>query len=581
MLMYIFYFGILLWFLSVAFVIWKISVAETCPFEVNSRDWRQQCFEPFLPSTMPIDVKFFVSLDYNFIPRHSHANLQSVGNEGFVWEAKNVTLGGKIFESGDLRIPVPNEVREMDAQQYGWLTLQPTIRNKENNISRPIIVGPIALTGLRIPRRGGDVRNLLEHNDLQKQENQLAPQQSNHWKYSIYPLTIRMVHMNNLCLSSNQLPHLMENLKVRHAMYGNHEYQLQYEPIIFIDDVSHLRWHWREMSRNISTPNPSMIIKIVDTTTLMFAFKKLMVNCIDTMGILFSEDEVEELKYFVSDDRLYYWVLTQIVTLLHCIFEYLAFVDDYSFFVGRKTFRGVSISSLLFGATRSLILFLYLIDLDSSKLILFTVFKDFAFGLYKVFKVYINVYSTPKNQKLVNIWATVDERDEDVPGKREYLEASDDTKNVEKDDDETAKWDKQCVIHGIIYFTPMFMGFSAYCLHLFKYKSWWSWLVSSLADSFYLLGFLHMLPQIYINYKLKSVAHLPIRAFMYKVFNTFIDDVFAFAVKMPLKHRLMTLRDDFVFLIFVLQWFWYRVDHNRVNEYGFRYRKEISPMVDQ
>ena len=53
-----------------------------------------------------------------------------------------------------------------------------------------------------------------------------------------------------------------------------------------------------------------------------------------------------------------------------------------------------------------------------------------------------------------------------------------------------------------------------------------------------------MTPQLFINYKLKSVAHLPWRAFMYKAFNTFIDDAFAVIIDMPTKHRVMTLRDD-------------------------------------
>ena len=42
----------------------------------------------------------------------------------------------------------------------------------------------------------------------------------------------------------------------------------------------------------------------------------------------------------------------------------------------------------------------------------------------------------------------------------------------------------------------------------------------------YSFGFVMMMPQLFINYKLKSVAHLPWRAFMYKAFNTFIDDAF-------------------------------------------------------
>jgi hypothetical protein len=35
----------------------------------------------------------------------------------------------------------------------------------------------------------------------------------------------------------------------------------------------------------------------------------------------------------------------------------------------------------------------------------------------------------------------------------------------------------------------------------------------------YAFGFLFMLPQLFVNYKLKSVAHLPWKAFMYKVFS--------------------------------------------------------------
>ena len=58
---------------------------------------------------------------------------------------------------------------------------------------------------------------------------------------------------------------------------------------------------------------------------------------------------------------------------------------------------------------------------------------------------------------------------------------------------------------------------------------------------------------------------------MYKIFNTFVDDVFAFLIEMPLKHKLMTLRDDVVFLGLLLQAYLYRVDKTRANEFGFAY----------
>lgn len=92
-----------------------------------------------------------------------------------------------------------------------------------------------------------------------------------------------------------------------------------------------------------------------------------------------------------------------------------------------------------------------------------------------------------------------------------------------------------------------------------------------------------------LNQQLKSVAHLPWKAFMYKVrphsptdvsqyrnlllfifiscqaFNTFIDDVFAFIITMPTSHRLACFRDDVVFLIYLYQR-WYTHGHHTLTK---------------
>ena len=61
---------------------------------------------------------------------------------------------------------------------------------------------------------------------------------------------------------------------------------------------------------------------------------------------------------------------------------------------------------------------------------------------------------------------------------------------------------------------------------------------------------------------------MPAKAMMYKFLNTFIDDLFAFTIKMPLLHRLATFRDDIIFFIYLYQRHIYRVDYTRVNEFG-------------
>jgi hypothetical protein len=87
---------------------------------------------------------------------------------------------------------------------------------------------------------------------------------------------------------------------------------------------------------------------------------------------------------------------------------------------------------------------------------------------------------------------------------------------------------------------------------------------------------------------MQSVAHLPMKAFVYKFLGTIVDDFFAcvtylicdllvnglilddfvrrFCIKMPTLHRLACFRDDVVFLIFLYQRWIYRVDPKRVNE---------------
>lgn len=54
----------------------------------------------------------------------------------------------------------------------------------------------------------------------------------------------------------------------------------------------------------------------------------------------------------------------------------------------------------------------------------------------------------------------------------------------------------------------------------------------------------------------------------YKVLNTFIDDLFAFTIKMPTLHRLATFRDDIIFFVYLYQSYAYKVDTTRVNEFG-------------
>jgi len=132
----------------------------------------------------------------------------------------------------------------------------------------------------------------------------------------------------------------------------------------------------------------------------------------------------------------------------------------------------------------------------------------------------------------------------------------------------TQEYDEVAMRYLSYVLYPLVFGYAVYSLMYQSHKNWYSWILSSLTGCVYTFGFIMMCPQLFINYKLKSVAHLPWKTFMYKAINTFIDDLFAFIIKMPTLHRLSCFRDDIIFFIYLYQRWIYPVDKSRVNEFG-------------
>jgi hypothetical protein len=102
----------------------------------------------------------------------------------------------------------------------------------------------------------------------------------------------------------------------------------------------------------------------------------------------------------------------------------------------------------------------------------------------------------------------------------------------------------------------------------------------TLVGSVYVFGFITMTPQLYINYKLKSVEHMPGRALVYRFLNTIIDDLFSFIITMPTMHRLACFRDDIIFVIYIYQRWIYKVDKNR-DPYGVLKKEEEKAQAVQ
>jgi len=190
-----------------------------------------------------------------------------------------------------------------------------------------------------------------------------------------------------------------------------------------------------------------------------------------------------------------------------------------------------------------IIIFLYLLDNDTSWIILISAGISLVIEAWKIQKAVIVKVDLTK-------WPPITLTD------RESYSSK------------TKGYDKLAMTYLSYVAYPLVIGYAIYSLIYQTHRNWYSWILSSLTGCVYTFGFIMMCPQLFINYKLKSVAHLPWRTFMYKALNTFIDDLFAFIIKMPTLHRLSCFRDDIIFLIYLYQRWIYPTDYKRMNEFG-------------
>jgi hypothetical protein len=263
--------------------------------------------------------------------------------------------------------------------------------------------------------------------------------------------------------------------------------------------------------------------------------------------------EIEMFKTILLDSNIYLLSITGIASILHMVFEALAFKSDVSHWRNKKDNVGTSFRTILANVFMQLIIFLYLLDNNenTSWMILFSQGMGIAIEAWKITKtVNVRIRPTPEGSL--------------IP----YTITFEDKHQLSESEQKTKEYDEIAFKYLYIVAVPLLLAYAAYSLVYETHKSWYSFIITTLVGSVYAYGFLMMVPSLYINYRLKSVAHMPGKAMMYKFLNTFIDDLFAFTIKMPWLHRLSTLRDDVIFFVYLYQTWKYKVDYTRVNEFG-------------
>ena len=263
-----------------------------------------------------------------------------------------------------------------------------------------------------------------------------------------------------------------------------------------------------------------------------------------------TEKESEDLRgMFVHTNPVLLYT-TVAVSALHMLFDVLAFKNDLSFWSSVDTMEGLSTRSLLLNEVMELVILLYLLEQESSWLVQIGAASRDALE-QRPLRLR---FSPPLISRRSSLPATGSVLTLSL-GLFKIVKS----RTVKKADQAKAKDGESLTDRydriAFQYLSPplalLVVGYSAHSLVYGYHKGWYSWLLESLVALVYGGGFIVMTPQLFINYRLKSVAHLPWKFFMYKALNTFIDDLFAFIIKMPTLHRMSCFRDDIVFAIFM------------------------------
>ncbi|XP_015430748.1 PREDICTED: cleft lip and palate transmembrane protein 1 homolog [Dufourea novaeangliae] len=282
------------------------------------------------------------------------------------------------------------------------------------------------------------------------------------------------------------------------------------------------------------------------------------------MGESSDEDENDEdtLKETLLETNPYLLGLTIVVSVLHSVFEFLAFKNDIQFWNNRNSLEGLSVRSVFFNVFQSLVVLLYVLDNETNTVVRISCAIGLCIEVWKINKV-VDI-SINRNSKVLGVFPKISFQD-----KGSYVESS------------TKEYDRLAFKYLSWALYPLLGGYAIYSLMYLEHKGWYSWVLNMLYGFLLTFGFIMMTPQLFINYKLKSVAHLPWRMMSYKFLNTFIDDIFAFVIKMPTLYRIGCFRDDIVFFIFLYQRWIYKTDHTRVNEFGFSGEMEAKMTSDK
>jgi hypothetical protein len=191
--------------------------------------------------------------------------------------------------------------------------------------------------------------------------------------------------------------------------------------------------------------------------------------------------EMEMFKEVLLDSNMYLLGTTAIVSVLHMIFELLAFKSDVGHWRKKKDNVGISVRTILTNVVMQAIIFLYLLDNNenTSWMILFGQGMGIAIEFWKI-------------TKTVNVRVREPGPDSKFRGILPYVVVFEDKHKLSETEEKTDEYDKIAFKYMGMIAVPLLLAYAAYSLMYESHKSWYSFIITTLVGSVYAYGFLMM-----------------------------------------------------------------------------------------
>ena len=203
-----------------------------------------------------------------------------------------------------------------------------------------------------------------------------------------------------------------------------------YKPIFYVNNYWNLNKEYMPINSTVETLNLTVTYQPISMFKWQMYSAQDMRNRFNIMASLMSDDNDHEdedqdsIKEAFLETNIYLLAITFVVSIVHSIFEFLAFKNDIQFWNNRKSLEGLSVRSVFFNVFQSVIVLLYVMDNETNTIIKVSCFVGLIIEIWKINKV-VDFSINAENPTILGIFPRIQIKD-----KGSYAES--DTKVYDK-----------------------------------------------------------------------------------------------------------------------------------------------------